>query len=369
MTNKSTFFLIAVLITIGIGVLVLVSSLMIKSPAMLAGLSRNAQTITATTKHYPTIEILAPLPIYTATSVIENPTPVTDTNSSAHTLPTKISKFTTTPTSIETTDQTVTQQSLAMNCGRNDTVLIIVGLIDEHSNHPASSIPVLRYVKIDFSSLEIKILSVPDNLLLSGRTIDRLKLSSLTPGEMFEYTESNLADQNLVPQEVGINAIAQALFDVTGLIPGYFLLVSSDNFMDLVDELGGLNAAIITSDQQNGAAEKKIDAEQSWQQLQNSEPQTGLHLDAQNRVLKAIEYEIKQPAFIEKIPEMVTKFQNVALTNLQNDAILQIICALRAERPSDTIYLSMQPYLQPVDDKFVSVIDIDSLIVWLEKNY
>ena len=326
MSKKAIFPIIAVLLALSIAFIGMISSAIVRSPEIKLSFFKPAPSSTITITSKPTEETV--FPVYTATFRPENTQVARQT------------EYTPSPTAQAQPAASLTpvpqQSTNAINqldaiCGRDDTVIVLFS-IAENSNENASSpetppISSLHYMIFNFPEQKVIDLALTSALELSGRSVQRLNLNTISAAELYAYALQNIADADLDADIVAINLTAQAIFDDFQIAPDYYVLLSFEGIAQLVDVVGGLQISIDDEHLNYPAGTHTFEGFHVVEFLSDRELAPEVQLERQQIILEAFYLKINHPASLSILPNLIERFRLVSKTNLDSETIRNLACA------------------------------------------
>ncbi len=334
MSTKSTYRAVAVLLLSGIAIILLIASLMIRQPGLLAGLASISPSITSS----PPLSVIQEtqiLPVNTATS--QDYSQAVSATEPAHSeTPTSTTEHKITQTQLQQMQTAVAtpEPSNSSLCGGTGQTLIFVTVFSPAQETDAPEIAFLGYLEIDFEKPGVYLLLLPSNLTVSGSTIKQLNLPPTQLKDLFAFTVANISDPALDPARVGISVVARAIYDETRLYPQAYLSINTTDLAALIDAVGGLS--LKSSSLHEGSLPDGVySGEEIALKLEQIDRAFDTSLLHQQQIALAALEKFKQPSFAEKVGDLVSIFNEIALTNMNQNNLYQYICALGTIKSDD----------------------------------
>jgi LCP family protein required for cell wall assembly len=223
-------------------------------------------------------------------------------------------------------------------CGGPPSMTILLVGSDSGSDYLYGLADVIRIVHVDFISPRVSVFSLPRDLWVEipgleedfGITHGKLNQAYFygTPG--MGYYEGPGGGAGLLAQTLELNF---------GLHVDNFVVVNLENFVKIVDAIGGID--IYLPEAVDGLPFEGNDIDMGYfpagQQHLNGEQALRLarirqkysdfiRMDNQNRVICALKEKLANPATLTRIPQLIAALQGSVLTDLTAQQLAQLAC-------------------------------------------
>jgi hypothetical protein len=325
MPKKVLLRLVAFLLFVGISIIGLVSSVLIRTPKLF-GTPTPTEMLFNELSGSIELSTDQVLPVNTATADYIN-SPSKDDLNPPLTIPTPAIYPPTQKTSLQSATQKSGQTGDNI-CGRNDFVVVLVSIADIGNVEKKPFIYDIFYFLFDFTKGSRSVLSFPVSQKLSGQTIKRLNLDPIAIGQLYEYVVNNVTDTTLDPEVIAINIMAQSIYDEFDIVPEYYAALTPNAFTQLVDKIGGLQVTLEKDILNLSEGEHQLNGLQTWNFVNNLSSSEIAQLEANQIILDALDIQFEKPGVMTKLPGLMVSFKNLALTNLDAETISDLICAI-----------------------------------------
>ena len=361
-TRKVAYGVIALLVTLGVLAVVLIASLTIKQPSILAQSTSTANASEQPANTPSATEEWA-LPVFTATSGQASGEPtgtlqhyplVTPTNQPEDLTPTPVYQI---------TPGGNPDNSATAFCDTQGVQTLIAFLLDDSQPDRTPTLVVIRYISIDYTNEKIYVLGIPPELIVSGRTMQRMHLDGQPLSLVFDYAVKNVMDTSQPPERIAANIIARVVYEQLGMIPQNIVILRASGFANLVDQIGKISNPHANS----GTA--ALDGSAAWMMMRSDDAGFYDRMLAQDAIFLEIKDLLKDPAVLEKIPGLVADFEDLAETDLSNRSLLQIVCAIENVPAAETTFFQIDPHDLLQNENKITIADPQGVQAWLAEAF
>jgi polyisoprenyl-teichoic acid--peptidoglycan teichoic acid transferase len=364
MSKKIVYGVIIFLVVAGFCAVGITATYLIKKPlAPHLSLNLRAPTSIFSKLDEPTQEPLIMVPTATPEQNL-NPTAVSPTIvASTDTIPTDIPTPMTTSTQsvIINADPSTPSPTPAVNdsantsitnssCGGSGSMIILVAGIDSGSGAYLQGADAIRIMQVNFDQSKVRVISLPNNLLISSPTLENLNLHEISLGSIYDYIQKNAVGN---PEDIKIaatNYLAQAIYEVFGVIVDHYIAIDLDTFMNFVDTLGGIEINIPVDYHDLSARNQVLDKNQILEYMRFSDPTVEDQFVRQNLVISAIRSQILKPTNIIHAPALISDFSTSVKTDLSPQMILNLSCLAQNISSDSLHFLDISPMTTPIAD-------------------
>jgi hypothetical protein len=353
MSHKATYTIILILLVLGIFFIILVASLVIRKPTLISSDNQTQVSWTLPVTIYTGTEPSV-LPVFTATSIVKSPQSGKVQESATSQEP-----INPTDTPINTPAPTLIHSEIPENksgfCGTNGKKIVLSFTIEPKNNDDNVSIPLLRYVLFDFDNRTIRILSLPNSLIVSGKTIETLNLSNPSLNDLYNYTINNLSLTDLIAEDVGANMLARVLFEQLGIVPDYWVVLYTRDVVKIIEQF---DPVLIQVNSENIS----YNASQLWELLSQS------NLVDQDKILRLMINRLHETAMLDKIPILTSLFQDLSYSDIDRQMYLNLICALENTSTENIQFVINDQFLLENGNAH-QAIDRSEMILWVKREF
>ena len=247
-----------------------------------------------------------------------------------------------TPTPLLAPTETPIPIPTGLACGGSGKMaLLLLGesLPEKNPEHGADAI---RLVKVDFDNDAVTILPMPPDLWVNTPNLAGVKATTLT--NSYRTTKDAAASQGERAAMVqGTQAMAQALLDNFGYQPDHYITLSQLLFTSMVDTLGGIEINLPTrvdgraegrglfeSGPQVFSGQRANDYVRILQPNNQLQPDEWGRFERQNQVISALRAEILRPENLPVMPQLISQFSDLVVTDLSPNLLLDLNCMIAA---------------------------------------
>lgn len=365
MSRKLPYLLIVLLIGIGIATFIIISSLIIKQPALLAGKTTSTRTNESSTNVAVTETWV--LPVFTATSSDFTAATPSSTDPTNNYLADTAAPNTSSPSVEATPSVEIPLENQEIFCGRFDKITVIGLILEDNLESQNPRVKMVTYLRFDYVEQSITLLSLPSSLIVSGRTISSLNLPDSSLMELYEFTVGNIQRPDLAPDVIGVNAIGRALYENIGIVPDFMFVIMAAEFSELINHIGDLTVED-ASNSEDEVLDQKIDGQQAWKLISGNN-YTKETLENQEKILRASIDRLNNPDSLQKIPTLITRFSEYATTDLDQDLLVQMVCLLENLQSDDIRFLHIQPFLESAKSGGWVIQNQEDVYDWLKREF
>ncbi|HLE50465.1 MAG TPA: LCP family protein [Anaerolineales bacterium] len=235
-----------------------------------------------------------------------------------------------------------TDVAAAVDCGGSGKMALL--LLGESSleKNPERGADAIRLVKVDFDNDAVTILSMPPDLWVNTPNLAGVTATTLT--NSYRTAKDASASQGERTAMVqGTQATAQALLDNFGYQPDHYITLSQLLFTSMVDTLGGIEITVPTrvdgraegrglfeSGPQVFSGQRANDYVRILQPNNQLQPDEWGRFERQNQVISALRAEILRPENLPVMPQLISQFADLVVTNLSPNQLLDLNCMIAA---------------------------------------
>ena len=212
----------------------------------------------------------------------------------------------------------------------------------------------VRMVNVDFDAQTVRVLAFPPDLWVDTPALAAAQITATHPTTATTLDLVYYAARQLQPGTArqkmiyATNLVAQTLFDNFELLPDHYIGVRQDVFSETVEALGGLPINIPESVSDHRfhypVGSQTLTGEQALHYTRLFHDGEWSRIARQQLVLRALYTQIRQPATLLKLPDLVREFHRNVATDFSVRQALTLACVL--ESPDITIeYLEIGPEL------------------------
>ena len=247
-----------------------------------------------------------------------------------------------TPTPVLAPTETPIPVPIELACGGSGKMQLL--LLGENSPEdvPPRGADAIRLVKVDFDNNAVTILAMPPDLWVNTPNLAGVKATTLN--QTYLTAKNAAAGQGERAAMVqGTQAMAQALSDNFGYQPDHYVTLNQQVFTSMVDTLGGIEVNVpVRLDPGlpgHGLFEAGLQVFNGQEArnytrivLSNSQGQLDewARFERQNQVLAALRAKIMQPDSWSVMPQLVSQFANLVVTDLSPSQLLDLNCMIAA---------------------------------------
>ena len=214
-------------------------------------------------------------------------------------------------------------------CGNSGVMnLLVIGLpLPNHTIH--QGLGSLRLVTVDFDNTTATITSLPRDNVIEGASISQIYIN--------EREEAKGNPDNVIHRKA-TQSLAQVIVDEFNFVPDHYITLNPSPFVDLVDEIGGINidipedvSNIIQEDidpfeageNQNLDGQQTLDYARLFQDPSISD---STRFDRQKQVIIAICEALIKPSNWSKIDDLIKDARKMIITDLSVDQARDLAC-------------------------------------------
>lgn len=232
----------------------------------------------------------------------------------------------------------------------------------------------IRLVVVDFDQGIVNTLAIPADLWVDTPAELIEDLGDLAPLNMIYYTAYENASGNAdqVKTQKATEVLAQTLLDVFGFAPDHYITINGDAFIQMVDDLGGIEITLATAIDATG---EHFGTFPAGQQIINGEktldfvrilspngigPDTFGRLERQNMVIRALLDAILSPSNWDAAPELFKDARKLAVTDLSVNQVSQLVCMID-QAGNEAEILIVDDSMVTTDDQNRMIPDIEAI--------
>lgn len=238
-------------------------------------------------------------------------------------------------------------------CSALPTMMILgVGSDARSTEYKYGRADVIRVIRIDFQQQRVTVLSFPRDLWVQIPEVeDNLGTNQQKLNTAYFYGNPGLHFWDHPSEGPGL--LALTLEQNFGLEVEHYIAVSMNVFVDVIDELGGLD--IYLEEEVDGrysydrserlyfpAGEQHLSGEEALTLARTRNVSTFARTGHQNQVICTVQERVKNPDIIPKIPAIIASFQENLQTDLTPLQLSQLAC-LGVQMPKTNIVFSSFP--------------------------
>ncbi len=235
-------------------------------------------------------------------------------------------------------------------CGHSEPMQVLFLLTDRSDSGTSDRLLALRLIEVDFPNQTVASIYFPKELNLTIVALSDVGFDQIRLDEIYrvglEVQENNVA--------AATNLVAQALYDTFGVRPDYYVTLDLDQFVELIDVVGGVDVEILAeydaTDVGLGYFHPGVLHMTGDVALAFSEAATPLArwdgFERQTQVLKGLRDEALEPSNLLKAPELIQSFRQAVTTDLSPELGMDLICLAEAVTAEKISYYG-------VDDTYV----------------
>ena len=246
-----------------------------------------------------------------------------------------------TPTPVLAPTETPIPVPIELACGGSGKMELLLLGESSPENVDQRGADAIRLVKVDFDNDAVTILAMPPDLWVN--TLN-LATQATTLTHSYRTAKDAAASQGERAAMVqGTQAMAQTLLDNFGYQPDHYITLSQLLFTRMVDTLGGIEINLPTrvdgTQEGHGVFEAGLqvfNGERANDYVRILQPNNQLQPDEwgrferQNQVLAALRAEILQPGNWPAMPQLVSQFGDLVVTDLSPIQLLDLNCMIDA---------------------------------------
>lgn len=238
-------------------------------------------------------------------------------------------------------------------CGRTGTINLMMLGVDASIGVPPHGADAIRLVRVDFDNAKVTSMAFSRDLevILDGEP------HILCDVYKHECDCTN-GDRRTKATKASCK-VAQLMLDTYGLQPDHYFTITLDEFIPMIDLIGGLdvhNPEAFTNERgatfQAGVLH--LDGKASADFLRSLQPGGDpARILRQNLVLDALRNKLLTFDVLTKIPELYAHFEQLIVTDLSPEEIAQLSCMLKEVSPEAITIYEMDKNRQIMDSKGV----------------
>lgn len=292
-----------------------------------------------------------------------------------------LNKPTDEPLDLEVTPTAIAQAATATSPGQSDRTcgasgvmkIMEVGIASPlEAGHPGAD--AVRLVVVDFDEVRVGILAIPADIWVDTPEdlVDELgDMASLNEIYLTAYQTAPGNPDSVLTQKA-TEVLAQVIVDEFEFVPGKYININGDAFIDLVDTLDGITITLAT--ELDATAEnygvfpvgaQTLDGEKTLDFVRVLYPD-GVgpdyfgRLERQNMVIDALLDAVQSPQNWVVIPDLIKDARKMVVTDLSVNKANQLVCMIE-EVGSQAEMLVVSDDMVSVDEQGRMIPDIDAI--------
>lgn len=252
-----------------------------------------------------------------------------------------IQKITPTSTPVPANFPLSTQPPSDMNeCGASGAMTVLVLGESSPLDIPPHGADAIRLMRVDFSNNQVKIVALPPELVVQTPALASASIPS-TQAQMVYFAAKQAATGNNHGKMVAATGVmAQTIKDNFAFSPDFYLTISEQTFIDMVDEVNGVDMDLSgdVDGRPDGfelfkAGPQVFTGQQALDFVRilntSGENSEWERFERQDQVLQAVVTKILQPGSWPRIPALIEKFYQDVATDLSGRQLAELACTLR----------------------------------------
>ncbi|MBI9045834.1 MAG: hypothetical protein JEZ06_15185 [Anaerolineaceae bacterium] len=220
----------------------------------------------------------------------------------------------------------IINSELGVNCGSNESYIILVSGIDKGNGASIQGADFIRLIKIDFSTLSIVSISLPKSVWVSGDTLASLNIDEMQLGNIYDYVYDHAVQKDTGLDSLATNYLAQTIFEVFDVYPRHYLSMDIPILLEMYTALGKITIENPKVYNDFPIGEIELDMHQVLEYIRYPEPNLSEQQIRQNLVIQGTHEKLLEPATLSKVPGFIQKFQFAVTTDLSPQQLLDINC-------------------------------------------
>jgi LCP family protein required for cell wall assembly len=236
-----------------------------------------------------------------------------------------------TPTGILTPTVTLEPKT----CGQTGVMTFLVLASQHFFGNVDSGADFIRFVRIDFDNQIVRLIAIPDDILVETPNLSYLNLAQSRLGIIYYQVEQVSTGTPAEISTASSSAVAQALYDNYGVSADHYVYFDMEFIVEAIDQLGGLDINIPASISDGAATfypgEQHLDGLGVFHYARilpgGGEIVGGWNrIDRQNQIVKALIAKLLEPANLIQIPGLIQQFRDNFTTDLSPELIANLAC-------------------------------------------
>ena len=227
-------------------------------------------------------------------------------------------------------------------CGDdNEWMVLAVGIDYRGQDYLYGLSDIIRLVKIDFTKPQVKVISLPRNLLVNPpESID-------IPGPILLNQAYLFGTKGMGHYEgsgYGAGSLAETIYNSFGVKTDHYLVVDFHTFVKFIDAIGGVDVDLPTyvDDRPRGyfpPGKQTLSGDEALYLARIRTKYSDLvRISNQTTVLKAVLNRVKEPGVLIKLPGLYDTMISSVLTDVTPEQVNTMLCLLRKIDSEDVVF-------------------------------